>query len=608
MVDHPTLPEFGPKPDQLRPDQVCELVEPLLFREQHKLGHNVKFDLLSTAKYYDNAIPPGPYDDTIIVRHTLAEDLGNYKLKDLVCDWFHIPLKQRPKFYPNIGKAGIDNFGLDEVARYLAKDVRYCWMMFQTFYPLLAMRGVLDTYDFEMSVTYPSVMKMEHAGFPVDISEMDGVRKDLEEEQSAIEQEAWSEVGGVKFELSLPNAKRWVLFGEVGKRWDDRKERNVPIVKQAFGTHSGSGKGKFPLKHFDLRVLSTTDTGLPQVTQTVLEHYADRGVRIAQLFLDWSEVEKLRGTFIEGLSGFLHHGKDGLPTLHTGFKIHGTVTGRLSSAEPNLQQLPRGQRKSASIRKLFVAGYGHALIVADYDQIELRCLAYAANEPAMIEIFRQHRDIHAEATAVAMLIDLSQVTSDLRQLGKTLNFATGYGAGPERIAAVAGVSKKRGQQFLDRYYREFSALEPWKRELLAEARSRCDMTDLNRYPPYVEIPISKRRRRLPDLMPLLAENRGALMRAERQAVNAYVQGFAANITKLAMRQLHEELADYPAQLLAQVHDEIVVRVEKDAEGEVTELMKRVMSGVQDTNGRPILGEIPLVVSAATGPSWAEAKK
>jgi DNA polymerase-1 len=344
------------------------------------------------------------------------------------------------------------------------------------------------------------------------------------------------------------------------------------------------------------------------VTQTVLESYADRGNRMAQLFLEWSISEKLRGTFIEGLDNFLYRDGDGLPTLHTGFKLHGTVTGRLSSAEPNLQQLPRESKGRTSIRSLFVAGSGHLLIVADYDQIELRCLAYAAEEPAMIQIFREGRDIHREATATAMRIDPTDVTSDLRQLGKTLNFATGYGAGAERIAATAKVTKKRGQQFLDRYYEEFSALEPWKASLLREARSRCDMSDPLRFPPYVDIPISHRRRRLPDLMPLLVDTKWAMLRAERQAVNAYVQGFAANITKMAMRQLHLELTEFPAQILAQVHDEIVVRVDETAVDGVMACVQRVMSGITDEHGRPILGEIPLVVSAACGPSWAEAKQ
>ena len=582
LVSHTLPAEYAPPPKQLYPNEVCEVLEPLLWSDRAKIGHNLKFDLLSLAKYFDHNVPPGPYHDTIIIRHCLSEDLGIYKLKHLTCEWFGIPWKRRAKFYPELGEKGIENFGLDVIARYLAKDCRYCWMMKQAYYPLLAKRGVLDTYEFEMSM-YPVIMAMEYAGFPVDTSNMDLVRADLESQQLKIQEEAWSRAGD-SFPLSNTDAKRWIMFGE-GKR--------------------EHGLTKRPLKSENLKVRSRTkETKLPQVTQEVLEFYADNGNRMARLFLDWSISEKLRGTFIEGLGNFLYRDGDGLPTLHTGFKLHGTVTGRLSSAEPNLQQLPRG----STIRKLFVAGEDHVLIVADYDQIELRCLAYAAEEPSMTEIFRQRRDIHAEATAVAMRIELAKVTGDLRQLGKTLNFATGYGAQAPRIAAVAGVSVKRGQQFLDRYYQEFSALEPWKAALLKEARARCDMSDPLRFPPYVDIPISHRRRRLTDLMPLLVDNKGAMLRAERQAVNAYVQGFAANITKMAMRQLNVELAEFPAQILAQVHDEIVVRVHKTAVDDVLGTVQRVMSGIADVDGAPILGEIPLVVSAACGPSWAEAKQ
>ena len=542
QISHTLPAEYAEPPKQLYPHEVCGAIETLLWSDRAKIGHNLKFDLLSLAKYFDHQYPPGPYHDTIVIRHCLEEELGIYKLKHLTCEWFDIPWQKRAKFYPELGEAGIENFGLDVVARYLAKDCRYCWMMKQAFYPLLAKRGVLDTYEFEMSM-YPTIMDMEYAGFPVDTSNMDLVRADLESQQTKLKEEAWSKAGD-EFPLSNTDAKRWVMFGE--------------------GTYV-CGKNKRALKSQNLKVISRTkETKIPQVTQAVLEHYSDKGNRMASLFLEWSISEKLRGTFIEGLGSFLYRDGDGLPTLHTGFKLHGTKTGRLSSAEPNLQQLPRG----STIRKLFVAGDDHVLIVADYDQIELRCLALAAEEPAMIEIFRQGRDIHREATSVAMRIDPAKVTPDLRQVGKTLNFATGYGAGAERIAAVAGVSKKRGQQFLDRYYHEFSALEPWKAALLREARDRCEMTDPLRFPPYVEIPISHRRRRLPDLMPLLVDNKGALLRAERQAVNAYVQGFAANITKLAMRQLHVELAELPAQILAQVHDEIVVRVHKSALDEV----------------------------------------
>jgi DNA polymerase-1 len=615
---------YAPPPRQMYPDQACEIIRPLLYGGQAKIGHNLKFDLMSMAKYYDDEIPPGPYHDTLILTHCLDEDLQSYGIKDLTGDWFEIPYKQRPAWYPNMGKAGIEKFGLDQVARYLAKDVRYCWLRFRKLFSKLRQDGVLDTYDFEMSV-YPSIMAMEYAGFPVDLTQIDSVRADLERDIHVAEQQAWKLADG-RFNLSQPEAKRWVLFGENGwvlnKKTGEREGRPMFSLSQ-----------RKPLKPQNLEPISRTEkTGVAQVTQEVLEVYVEKGNPMAVVLLEWSSLEKLRGTFIgmpdheitkrvkvkdenddwvwvdqvepvasSGIYSRMVTGLGPLPTVHSSFKQHGTKTGRLSAEQPNLQQLPRG----STIRKLFVAPPGSVLIVADYDQIELRCLAYEAQEPAMIEIFRQHRDIHAEATAVAMQILLEQVTSDMRQVGKTLNFATGYGAGPERIAFVAGVSVRRGQQFLDRYYDEFRALEPWKRKLLKEARYSGDKRAPGVHPPYVLIPPFGRKRRLPLLY---HDKYGLVRRAERQAVNARIQGFASSITKLAMRDLLEELRPYPANMLAQVHDEIVVRVDEDAAEEVKPLVERVMSGVcEPFNGTPILGDIPLLVSASSGHSWAEAK-
>ena len=183
MIDVRKPAEYGDKPAQLKnPHEVCEVLRPLLWSDRGKIGHNVKFDLQSLAKYYDDVIPPGPYHDTIILRHCLAEDLDAYDLKTLVCEWFDIHWKKRAAFYPNLGDKGIENFGIDEIARYLTKDVRYCWLMFKAFYPMLKRRGVQDVYDFEMSV-YPAIMEMEYQGFPVDLTLMDKVRQELTEAQ-----------------------------------------------------------------------------------------------------------------------------------------------------------------------------------------------------------------------------------------------------------------------------------------------------------------------------------------------------------------------------------------------------------------------------------------
>ena len=166
LVEHTVEATYAPPPKQMYPAQVMEALRPLMFSDLPKIGHNVKFDLQTCAKYYGGEIPPGPYHDTIVLRHVLNEDLTTYSLKPLVWDWLRMP-KER---YPELGKQGVENFGLDDAARYLAKDVRYCWWMFWDHYARLVRKGVKQVYDFEMSF-YRVLMEMEQAGFPVDKSQ-----------------------------------------------------------------------------------------------------------------------------------------------------------------------------------------------------------------------------------------------------------------------------------------------------------------------------------------------------------------------------------------------------------------------------------------------------
>jgi DNA polymerase-1 len=587
MVEYTEPAVYDDPPQQLFPDTVFPLLQPLLFSDKGKVGHNVKFDLSSCAKYYGGVIPPGPYHDSIMSKHTLVEDLMSYELKPLVCDWFQIPQEKRKKFYPNLGKAGIENFGLDEVARYLAKDVRYSWMLWNRDHNLLIRKGLESVYEFEMQV-YPVIMEMERVGFPVDLTELNVVRDDLNRRIGEVEQEAYK-IAGDEFSLSDLGAKRWVLFG-----------KGIPEY----------GKSKRKLKTQKLRVLTVTaKEKLPSVTAAVLDFHAERGNRMAELLSEWAGLEKLRGTFVEGITGFLNHHGDDLPTIHTGYKQHGTVTGRLSASQPNLQQLPRG----STIRKLFVSGPGQVLIVADYDQVELRCAGYLSGDTNMLRVFSRGEDIHRQAAAAMFGVPLDQVTDDMRAVGKTQNFAVLYGAGEGKIAAVAGCSIDRAVELIAGYFRTFPKINDWKYWELQQARKRGDRANPLGQPPHVLIPPYGRMRRLPDLFVMdgMTDDEGESIvwrryRAERQAINAIVQGFASYITKLAMIDLSREV---PWPMLAQVHDEIIFRVPEDEAYKVLPLIQEVMGGILDPRtGEPILGEIPLVASAAYGTSWADAKK
>lgn len=577
LVEYTVPPTYSRPPPQLFPDQLCNLLSPLMFSDRPKIGHNVKYDLMSLAKYYGGGIPPGPYHDTIILQHVLDENKRNYGLKELSVEWFRP--KDPKRWYPKFGK-DISIRSMEQIARYLAKDVRYCWYLKQRLWAKLVREGLQSVYDLEMAV-YPAIMGMEMAGFPVDISGLGDVRQELEGRIAAIEEQCFERAGD-EFPMSNLGIKRWILFGH--------GDQQVGIR----GT---------PLASEHLAPLNFTEkTNQPQLNQAVLAYYADRN-DMARLFLDYSVYEKLRGTFVVGLSEMLTYAPNAtLPTLHTSFKQHGTVTGRLSAEKPNLQQLPRG----TTIRRLFVAGEDHVLIVADYDQVELRVAGYESDDPEMKRTFLAGEDVHRQAAAAMYSIALDAVTDEQRSVGKTQNFAVLYGAGEKKIAAVAGCSVTRAKQLIKGYFELFSQLEPWKARVLQAARAAGDPTSFASHPPFVAIPPYGRRRRLPELMNYQSNEEWSRYKAERQAVNALVQGFASYITKLAMVELHEKLKAYPAQMVVQVHDEIVVRVEKSYADTVLGIVTDTMSGVR-LNGGPILGEIPLVVSAHIGSTWAEAK-
>lgn len=629
---------FGPPGPQMYPHEAYDILKPLLFSDIPKIGHNLKFDLVSSAKYYGGVLPPGPYHDTIIGAHVVNEWFNAYDLKSLICQWLGVgshpnivngfyskqggrcsscgdyiqaggdtfmwrgddkesPMEyycencagvtvdewrqkggaqKRGEFYPNLGKEGVDNFGMDQAARYLAKDVHYDWLYWKMLMRLIGRDKLEDAYSFEMDL-YPVLIGIESEGFPVDESIKQETGDLLKADIAAIEEEAWT-LAGDQFSLSNPAAKRYLLFGEGG---------------------SGFGLHKRKMVSANLRVfMRTPKTQQPKLDQAVLEYYAADS-RMAELFLKWSELEKLRGTFIDGLDRWLVNGR-----IYPSFKQHGTVTSRLSAHEPNLHQLPRG----TAIRKFFIAGKGYLLIVSDYDQVELRTMAEMAGDEAMIAIFQQKRDIHREAAAVMLMKAPEDISDVERQIGKTVNFGTGYGAGPKKVAATAGTSVATAEKFIERYYEEYSALLPWKERLIKEARARGDKKNIRQHPPYVEIPPFGRRRRLPDLFQFSREQQWQRFRAERQAVNAVVQGFAANITKLAMIDLHHGLQPFGAKMLVQVHDEIIVRASEDAADAVLDEVVSEMSGVLDPmTGLPVLERVPLIASAKTGVSWSAAK-
>jgi DNA polymerase-1 len=326
-----------------------------------------------------------------------------------------------------------------------------------------------------------------------------------------------------------------------------------------------------------LKPFKETKGGAPSVDEESLHRLESKHPAIT-LLLDWSETQKLKTTYVDGLLPKLTNGR-----LHPSFHLHRTATGRLSASNPNLQNIPR----DSSIRSLFTAPDGYTLMVADYDQIELRVMAMFSKDPELIHIFNNDIDIHAGAAALLFGKPVEEVTSDERQIGKGVNFLTAYGGGYQKLSRTTGITEERAKYMINRYYEQFSGLTQWKRHVISQARGKG----------YVKT-LTGRRRRLPDIKSLDDEKRS---RAERQAINAVVQGSAADICKIAMIDIEKALEGTGTKMLLQVHDEIVTAVPEES-WEI--IMPQFITAMGDG---VILRGVPLRVSCNVAHNWADAK-
>ena len=568
--------EFGPPfQNQIRPDIAFGLMGELFFaHDQILVGHNLKFDLKSLAKYYGGVIPEPPYVDTLLLLHITDDNRSDYKLKPYICDWMlGLPsrrdTKMRAAYYPEVGKEGIAVNDIYRVAAYLNLDIAHTTRMYLDLMGRLP-ESLMSVLEAEMAV-YEVVMQMEYDGINVDLSVIEDLDKVVVAERDGVADQIADHLGATNLpDLGNINFRRRILFDPVEK----------------------GGQGLDPIRR--------TKTGIPKLDKDVLVQLAAKN-DMAKLIQSWSKDEKLHATFTGDFGRFIH---PGTKRVHATFKLHGTPTGRASCEYPNLQQIPVRTERGQILRRAFIPAEGGSLVVADYDQIELRCIAYLCGDPEMIRLFRAGEDIHAAAAAAMYSIALEKVDEIMRANGKTTNFAIGYGSGPERLSNIFGVSLKAAQRMIDNYYAVYDHINPWKAEVikaLVKSASRQDP----RAVPYIEIPPYGRRRRLPKIY---ASSEYDVARAQRQAVNAVVQGYAAYILKQALVNVSENLRKLPARIVSQIHDELVVEVlDRSVEAEVYSLVIAGMESVS-FDGKPALGPVPLLASGGIGPNWIEAKK
>jgi len=534
---------FSPPPTQLSKSEVFTTLKPLFMGGALKIGHNIKFDVRSVRKYLDGDLPEGPFFDTMLAQHVLNENLSSYSLESLLVHTFD-------GFNPYSvgGKIGatITEAPFRPAARYLHLDVRWTWLLHNVLARRLqADEALLACFTQDMEVLRV-LCDMEDNGIPVNHRAMKKLGKQLDLRLSDIMLDIY-QYAPVGFNPASTKHKQDLLF---------RTKRE-------------GGLG--------LKMSKKTSTGQPSVDEETLRKLEDKHPVIPML-LEFSETKKMVSTYVDGLMPQLVKSR-----LHPSFHLHRTVTGRLSSSQPNLQNVPR----DSDIRSLFVAPDGYDLLVADYDQIELRVMCMFSHDKRMSEFFLTGADIHAGAAALCLGKSPEDVTPEERQLGKGVNFLTAYGGGASKLARTAGIDEDHAQHVIDQYYRQFNGITQWKQQVTATGRSLGYVTTL-----------SGRRRRLPDLR---SSDRGLRARAERQAVNAVVQGSASDICKQAMVQCGRVFKGSPAQMLVQVHDELVIAVPSDEVSSFKPILMEAMGHGTVYDG------IPLKVSCHSAGSWSEAK-
>ena len=378
------------------------------------------------------------------------------------------------------------------------------------------------------------------------------------------------------------------LFAQLSQRfWRDIEELKTQTYQaagQEFNLNSPKQLAAVLFEQGQLPVLKKTKTG-PSTDADVLDQLSAMGYEVPQLILAYRELQKLLSTYVDVLPQAVNQltGR-----IHTTYHQTGAATGRLSSSDPNLQNIPVRTDKGSEIRRAFVADPEHRFVVADYSQIELRLMAHLSGDELLVQAFEQGGDIHRQTAAVTFDVTLDEVTADMRAQAKTINFATIYGQGPFALGKQLGITQAEAKEFITQYFERFAGV-----------RAYLDLqADLARERGYVET-LFGRRRYIPEIK---SKNFNIRSFGERTAQNTPLQGSAADLIKIAMRTIHRRLADegLAARLILQVHDELVLEAPEAEVDRVSLLVREAMESAADLR-------VPLVVDVGVGPNWLDAK-
>ena len=543
----------APEIVQMDFDEALGLLKPL-FENQAvlKIGHNLKYDFHVLARAENGGARLSPVDDTMCMSYVLDTGRVPRHSMDMLADYW---LGHKTIKYEDICGKGKNQIGFDEVLPetaldYAAEDADITLRLWGMLKPRLAREGVASVYERLERPLIAVLADMEAAGIAIDDGFLRRLSNDFASRIAELETNI-HEIAGTSFNVASPKQLGEILFDQMGLE--------------------GGKKSK---------------TGAYATGAEILEELAANDVPIAQKVLDFRQLSKLKSTYTDALVASLH---PQTKRVHTSYSMVGASTGRLSSSDPNLQNIPIRTAEGRQIREAFIAKEGHSLISADYSQIELRLVAHVAQETTMLQAFRDGVDIHSQTAAEVFGVPLADMDSETRRKAKAINFGIIYGISGFGLARQLSIPRGEAQDYIKAYFARFPGIQAYMEETKIKAREDK----------FVETLFGRRIH----IGEIASSNPNMRNFAERQAINAPIQGSAADIIKRAMIAMPAAIAkaDLGISMLLQVHDELIFEV-PDAHAEAASaLIRREM----ETAHHGVLSlDVPLVAEAGIAKNWA----
>ena len=518
-----------------------------------KIGQNIKYDWKILARH---GIRIAPFDDTLLLSYAMHAGRHNHGMDELSERYLgHQPIPIKSLLGSGKTQITFDQVGIDDAVTYAAEDADITLRLWQLFKPQLHRARVTTVYETLERPLVPVLAEMEMTGITVDKAVLARMSNAFAQKLAQLEDEI-GEIAGERFNVGSPKQLGEILFDRLG----------VP----------GGEKGKTGAYGTGADILEDI---------TTLEDSHPTGARLAARVLDWRQIAKLKSTYTDALQEAINPETG---RVHTSYSIAGANTGRLASTDPNLQNIPVRTEEGRRIREAFVAPPGRVLVSLDYSQIELRILAHIADIPALQQAFKDGIDIHAMTASEMFNVPLVQMTSDVRRKAKAINFGVIYGISGFGLARNLRIPRAEAQGFIDRYFERFPGIREYMSETVKFAQANGHVQTL-----------FGRKIHTPEIN---AKGPGQGF-AKRAAINAPIQGTAADVIRRAMIRMPAAIAHLPARMLLQVHDELLFEVDEGAADDLAKIAKDVM---EDANLPAVALKVPLTVESGKGRTWAEA--